>query len=441
MTAALSLRARFIIAAGVMVAVVVAFTLIANRAILSNTVQQNLDAKMDGQIDVLQSAIRPDGAVDANHVILLPHFQNAPLQWGWQIDAPGVRKAGGAAIDAGAVRWYHQARPALVMTGMGRSVAGVPMHMRRKDVELYGRRFRIMVFAPEQLLFEAMDAAIAPTQVALVFMSVTLLAVTYLQLFYSLQPLFRLRDAVAAVREGRLRRLAVGQPRELAPFAAELNALLDQNQAGLEHARHHVGNLAHGLKTPLATLTLRLAREGVSEETRDLVAQMARRIDHHLNRARAAARSTGDRSIAHLGEVARGLAGALVHLHEDKRLDLMLDASLEVQSGVDPADLDEMLGNLMDNACRHAVHRVRVGAQLCGSLIAVQVDDDGPGIAPEEMDMALSFGARLDETGQGYGLGLGIVRELAELYGGSLKLEPSAELGGLRAVLVLPYRI
>ncbi|NOW48368.1 signal transduction histidine kinase [Novosphingobium sp. SG751A] len=438
MKSSLPLRARFIIAAGVMIVAVIALTLLVNRAILSNTVTQNLDVRIDTQIDLLQNAIRPDGRVENANLRLLPHFQNAPLQWGWRVESDGALQAYGAALDPAGVTW-KSGDGAAIHTGIGRSRAGVEMHVRRKDVVLHNHLYRITVFAPRQLVVEAMDAAITPTQVALALMSVALLVVAYLQLFYSLQPVFRLRDAVGLVREGRLRRLPGGQPRELAPFAAELNALLDQNEAGLEHARHHVGNLAHGLKTPLATLTLKLAREGASAESRALVAEMARRIDHHLNRARAAARSTGDRAGADLGAVAGVLGDALHHLHEGKAI--AVEESAAQMLAVDPEDLDEMLGNLLDNACRFARAHVRLSAQAQGAMVAVMVEDDGPGIPPDAIAQALTLGTRLDESGQGYGLGLGIVGELAQLYGGHLGLEPAGAMGGLRAILTLPRRI
>nr|WP_281379374.1 ATP-binding protein [Novosphingobium sediminicola] len=108
---------------------------------------------------------------------------------------------------------------------------------------------------------------------------------------------------------------------------------------------------------------------------------------------------------------------------------------------VDPEDLDEMLGNLLDNACRFSRAHVRLSAQVQGAMVAVMVEDDGPGIPPEAIAQALTLGTRLDESGQGYGLGLGIVGELAQLYGGHLALEPSERMGGLRAVLTLPRRI
>jgi signal transduction histidine kinase len=438
--ASLSLRTRFIIAAAVMIAVVIALSLSVSRTVLSNQVASNLDGHIDTQIDRLEAAITSDGIVDTAHLGLAPHFRNAPLQWGWRVDSETSHAADGAEFLPQNIDWQPTGAQG-GYSGTGGSRAGVPMHMRRRDMVKHGRMWRIVVAAPQQLVVEAMGAALAPTEVALALMSLVLLVVAYLQLFYSLQPVFRLRDEVTAVRCGRLARLSGGQPRELAPFAAELNVLLDQNEAGLEHARHHVGNLAHGLKTPLATLTLKLAREGASRESRELVAQMARRIDHHLRRASSAARMSGERAMANLGDVARVLAGVLGHLHEDRQIAITLAPDMDIVVMVDPADLDEMLGNLLDNACRYAAKHVRVSAQMRGAQVAVMVEDDGPGIPPQAAARALLFGQRLDETGQGYGLGLGIVQELAQLYGGQLSLECSDFLGGLKAVMHLPCRI
>lgn len=434
----LSLRGRFILAAGFAILLIVVLTLVAMRAILTHTVTQNLDARIDTQIGLLEQAVDAHGELQQGNIHLMPHFENAPLQWGWTISGAGRHWAGGQALSQTGTIWQAASAAAAIVSGAGRSVSGVAMHVRRRAVSLHGRAYVIIVGAPQQLLVEPMEAATEPMEIAMACITLVLLLLAYLQVRYSLQPVLALRDAVVEVREGRASRLSLHQPRELAPLAAELNALIEQNAAGLEHARHHVANLAHGLKTPLATLTLRHAREGASQESRDLVAEMGRRIDHHLNRARSAARTVGERAVADLGVVTQALAHALVHLHEARKVELDICPSVAGRMSVDPEDLDEMLGNLLDNAFLHAAGRVSMSAHVQGSMAIVDIEDDGPGIPPDAVAKALAFGTRLNEQGSGYGLGLGIVRELAELYGGTLELNASSRLGGLRVSLSVP---
>jgi len=240
------------------------------------------------------------------------------------------------------------------------------------------------------------------------------------------------------VRSGEEPRLPVDQPRELRPLAEEVNALIEQNEAGLEHARSHLSNLAHGLKTPLTTLSLQLARENASPEARALVEQLDERIAHHLRRARSAAPGAGGRARSPIAEVAEGLAEVLRRIHADRGVRIDVDADRSLAVAIDAQDLDEMLGNLLDNACQHAADRVMLAAHGEGPIVVVEIADDGPGLTGAEADEALRRGARIDESGPGYGFGLAIVRELVELYGGQLSLARSDALGGLVVCLSLP---
>ncbi|MDB5693264.1 MAG: sensor histidine kinase, partial [Alphaproteobacteria bacterium] len=267
-----------------------------------------------------------------------------------------------------------------------------------------------------------------------------LVASIWLQLRYGLGPVRALRDAVARVRSGETGLLPADQPRELQPLADEVNALIRQNAAGLDHARRHLANLAHGLKTPLATLSLRLARDDAPAETRALVAQLDARIAHHLRRARSAAATTGQRARTNVAEVAADLIDAVVRVHADRALRFEADIEPSHIAAIDRQDLDELLGNLLDNAARHAGSLVRLSARTDGTMLDLAVEDDGPGMTEEQVTLALRPGARLDESGIGYGLGLSIVHELAELYGGTLRLGRSQALGGLLAGITLPRR-
>ncbi|HLJ52246.1 MAG TPA: ATP-binding protein, partial [Rhizomicrobium sp.] len=214
---------------------------------------------------------------------------------------------------------------------------------------------------------------------------------------------------------------------------------LEQNAANLERARRHVANLAHGLKTPLATLALALEEPGHDSERRllPLVALMDRRIRHHLTRARTAVQGGPERARSMLAPRIADHVAAFTKLYADKHLEFMIVVPEDAVVACETQDLDEMLGNLLDNACKWSHGHVRVTAENAAANVCLYVEDDGPGLTPHERGQVGERGERLDESVPGSGLGLAIVRDIAKLYAGSLNLD-SSPLGGLRARLTLP---
>ncbi|HZJ31352.1 MAG TPA: sensor histidine kinase [Vicinamibacterales bacterium] len=263
----------------------------------------------------------------------------------------------------------------------------------------------------------------------------------------------RLRERLAEVHAGHESRLAGDYVPEVQPLVDDLNALLEQREQAVQRAVAKAGDLAHGLKTPLALLALEAERASasghgdVAAALREQVARMQRQIDYHLAHARASASGSGLGARASVVESADGLARTLPRLYADRHLaiDVRVDATHAVR--VQREDLDEMLGNLLDNACKWARSRVLIestqavnevsNVESGSSRILVTVDDDGPGLAADMREKVLQRGVRADEQAAGSGLGLAIVRDLAEVYGGSIALSDSP-LGGLRASLALP---
>jgi signal transduction histidine kinase len=278
---------------------------------------------------------------------------------------------------------------------------------------------------------------------ALGVLAAGLLAAAALQVSAGLRPFRALRAALAAVRAGRRGRVDGRYPQELQPLVDELNALLGQQDAVIERARTQAGNLAHGLKTPLALVAneadelARLGQEEPSERLRGAVDSMGRLVDVHLARARMAAAPNRLGLRTPVAPVAERVVRTLRRLHAERALALELDVAPGLAFAGDAEDLSELLGNLVDNGCKWGRSRVRVAAHQEGRSLRVEVADDGPGLDSEHAASALSRGGRLDEKVPGDGLGLSIVRELAELYGGAVRLE-RAPLGGLRAVVELP---
>ena len=258
-----------------------------------------------------------------------------------------------------------------------------------------------------------------------------------------LTPFPLLRSRLASVREGRARRLEGTYPAEVQPLVDDLNTLLDHRDQAVRRALAKAGDLAHGLKTPLAVLMQESERahaaghDEIAATIGQQVERMQRQITYHLAHARAAAsgRATGARCA--VADSADALARTLNRLYAGRGIAIQLAASADHIVRVQREDLDEMLGNLLDNACKWTKSRVMLTSSQEASAIVITVDDDGPGLSPSMREAVLQRGVRADEAAPGSGFGLAIVHDLAELYGGSISLG-TAPLGGLRANLVLP---
>ena len=300
------------------------------------------------------------------------------------------------------------------------------------------------------------------------------MAAGYVVVRTGLVPFKEMRRRLAEVQAGTTRQLSGTYPAEVAPLVRDLNALLAHHEAAAGRAIAKAGDLAHGLKTPLAVLSHeadRAAAAGHGElaaAIAEQVERMRRQIEYHLAHARAAASGAMPGAHASVAESAGGLTRTLLRLHADRGITIDVDVPAGVAVRCQREDLDEMLGNLLDNACKWAKSRLVVtgcllppkgGSHESGSgggsqadspesswlppsggrepLVEITVDDDGPGLDPSMREAVLQRGVRVDEAGPGSGLGLAIVRDLAGLYGGAITLGPSPA-GGLRATLRLP---
>ena len=278
-------------------------------------------------------------------------------------------------------------------------------------------------------------------------LAAVLLLTTMFQVRFGLAPLKRITDSLAAIRAGKAERLAGDFPVEIAPLARETNALIDANREIVERARTHVGNLAHALKTPLSVIVNEASahrRDSFGAKVLEQAEIMRDQVARHLERARLAARLTVVGSVTEVAPVVTAFARTMEKIHRDKGIAVEVHADAEARFRGERPDLEEMIGNLVDNACKWASARVsievvreRPDAASEAYVVRIVVDDDGRGLSPSEREQVAMRGKRLDETKPGSGLGLSIVVELAGLYGGELNLG-TAPLGGLRAELVLP---
>lgn len=446
--------AVFITAALIVAAIMIAF-------VLHRFVQGQIDQRLDAQIVFLSSMLTVD---HAGHVTLAgdadgPPFDRRRGGWYWTISGPGnvlrSRSLDGADLvppDLGSRPSHPPPPPPLPPAP---PIGEVPprdrpapadgvgpfdqmLHYRIQNVTVRGLPVTIVASAPRAAVLGPLREAMLTLGVSLGVLAIALILAMLVQVRLGLRPLQHLRRAVANIRSGLRERLPDGQPREVQPLVDELNALLVQNAANLERARRHVSNLAHGLKTPLATLALALPKESTKDtDLHDLVLLMERRIRHHLGRARSAAIGGPVRTRTAIAPRARDLVLVLTKVNAEKPIAVTDEISSDIVVACEPQDVDEMLGNILENAFRWSRTKIAMRASLQGRDVILAIEDDGPGLSPEQMAKAMQAGQRLDESSPGFGFGLSITRELAELYSGSLDLEKSA-LGGLLVSLRLP---
>jgi signal transduction histidine kinase len=324
---------------------------------------------------------------------------------------------------------------------------GQILRMAERPVDLGADgKFRVTVAGDATEIFDetrAFDYYLGGTFAAL---TIGLLLTTIFQVRFGLAPLKRISDAIADIRSGRAERLQGEFPVEIAPLARETNALIDANREIVERARTHVGNLAHAVKTPLSVIVNEAnahQRDPFATKVLEQAEVMRNQVAHHLERARIAARLTVIATVADVAPVIEALRRTMEKIHRDRDVAIHVDVSAGAKFRGERQDLEEMAGNLVDNACKWARSRVRIGAFVRPAdgarpaMLHIIVDDDGSGLSDAEQVQASQRGRRLDETKPGSGLGLSIVTDLAALYGGSLTLG-SSPIGGLRAELALP---
>jgi len=277
-------------------------------------------------------------------------------------------------------------------------------------------------------------------------LGVALAVSSLLQVRFGLRPLSRLRDAIGAIRRGDAQHIDGAYPQEVAPVADELNLLVDANREVIDRARTQVGNLAHALKTPLSVLINEANGENspLADKVREQSAIMRDQMQYYLDRAQAAARAAALGSVTEVEPVTAALVRTFEKICQDRGIAFSADVTAGLRFRGERQDLEEMMGNLVDNAGKWTRERVAItvasaNKPLAGERAALEIiiDDDGPGLPEERRQEATRRGRRLDETKPGSGLGLSIVDDLAGLYGGALQLDTSP-MGGLRARLLLP---
>ncbi|RJL01420.1 sensor histidine kinase [Paracoccus aestuarii] len=379
-----------------------------------------------GQVEVVAGRVQLDARP------LDVRFSLPLSGWYWQVAADGLPVArSGSLLDA------RLTGPEGDLTGApGRDADGQALRILRRELTVpdSDAPIAITVTAPDAQIAAALAKVTRPLAVALLVLGLGLAAASVVQVTAGLRSLDRLRADLGRVRDGASDRLARPDVTELRPLAAEINAALDQNADLLARSRQHLGNLAHSLRTPLSALANEMPPD---HQGQALIARMDRLIGWHLRRARQA----GPGRLGLRTPVAPVLDDILLVLRwplADRGMTALVDCPPDLAFAGERQDLEEMVGNLSENAAKFGRSRIALTARRAGRRLILRIEDDGPGLSPDQVPQALRRGARLDELGPpGAGLGLAIVADLAALHGGDLRLERS-DLGGLAAVLDLP---
>jgi signal transduction histidine kinase len=440
-----SLTFRLIVGASLLCGATLLLAYVMLTALFDLHLKHGVDADLIDRLDDLAAGLETssDGTVTLARAPDMPKYDRQLSGQYWQIEV-----AGQAPIRSRSL-WDARLPGAFAGVDLGE------ISLR----EVRGPRSERLRLAQRTLQFEPLSTAVTfsvaadlePVSAAarqfsrilavtLATLGLGLVAAVVLQVRVGLRPLDGIKSALAAIRAGAMHRLAGDVPTEIAPLAQELNALLDHHRSLIERARGQAGDLAHALKTPLAVLRNEVENEETPDRKLALeqIVAMTDAVQHHLARAQAAggARLLGVRADAALAIEA--LARTLPRMSTEREIEVEVDlATRPLWFAGEAQDLSELLGNLLDNACKWAARRVQVAAVRRGDRLQVEIGDDGPGIAAEQRAAALQRGGRLDERKPGSGLGLAIALDLATLYGGSLTLGRSP-LGGLQVELDLP---
>jgi len=430
---------------------------IALTTLYQRSVLRTMDDRLSSVVEALVAAAEtdPGGGIVLARRPSDPAYDRVFSGRYWQIfDAPVMEGGGHQALVVSRSLWDETltppdalmasllASPGQVMSFDTKGPSGEPLRLTGQAVQLPSRPDMVIMMAAEDRETADRDVRNFAITSGIMFLgfATAIAAGVFFQVRIGLAPVLRMRTSVAEVREGNQERVDGEFPVELQPLADELNAMLDHSRELVERSRTHVGNLAHALKTPIAVLTneARTSQGALADMVERQTGVMTEQVEHHLRRARAAAHAKAVGARTPVASTVGDLARTLEKINAARGIRITFEAEDGLNFKGERQDLEEMVGNLMDNACKWSGGEVHVKAMRTAAReLAVIIEDDGPGLDPQECEAALQRGVRLDEQAPGSGLGLAIVSDLAKAYGGELSLSRS-ELGGLAARIGLP---
>ncbi|MBX4863425.1 sensor histidine kinase [Rhizobium sophorae] len=440
-----SIAGRLLMFSGIFVTLALVIAAIVLFLALRTVVRDQIDQRLDTQIGALASAVTRDaqGRLALSAPLDAPPFDRPSFGWYWQIDGAGQRLTSrslmNGTIDAPPPRQnLRHVLMGMPTSGLGGERGKGPLYLRQTVRNIDGVTLTITATAPMIALVGPAFRAFFWLVPCMLLLGVVLMAGTLWQIRFGLRPLKSMAANIDAINRGERARLPDETTAELAPLSLKTNALLEANEERLAATRMQFANLAHGLKTPVASLLLALDEQNDPKGAlRALAARIDNRIKHHLAAARRVMASTDNVASTDLAASVADLHRAIGQIHAERNITFDTDIAPGLRVACDESDVEEMLGNLIDNAFKWAASRVTLRAHRDGPTARIVIEDDGPGIPADRLDAVLRPGVREDERVPGNGFGLSIVSELAGLYGGSLVLEANGAVG-LRCVLCLP---
>jgi len=406
-------------------------------------IEQHYDAHLFTHVEELIAAVTvaPNGAIEPFREPSDPRFHRRNSGWYWQVMAGNRSLAsspslGDRSLDIGALDFDENHDVQTLEDVGGGTLRARVVHISQGNLQ---DPVTIVATAPQMQIMD--DVADFRTHILLSFLvvAVGLSIAVFFQVSVALRPLRAIRACITEIQSGAINRLPKNFPVDVQPVVDKLNALLDHNETLLKRARTQLADLAHVLNTPL-TVIRNEARNLASREGQLILDQahaMSANLDHYLSRARISGQSDVLGYQTSIKSVVEDLRFAVERIYRDRDIRVKLCSKGDCRFRGEVQDLEEMLGNLIDNACKWAHNRVEVRCRLDEDRLFLSIEDDGPGIAEKDLETALQRGRKLDESTPGYGQGLSIVKDIADLYGGELRLGRSA-LGGLLAELELP---
>jgi signal transduction histidine kinase len=425
-----------------------ALALSAGGWLLSSLFRQSTEQSFDGRLAtyleslIATAQISEDGKLSITRPLEETRFLQPFSGWYWQIDGNGAARLRSRSL------WDQALIPAPGAPEGGTIAFAELVGPEGQTLRVVSRTISLPGASGDLVFRIAGDLAAAEEDIrrfnaflswSLASLALGLLTAMVIQVHFGLRPLRRLQRALADIRLGRTNRLEGRYPGEIEPLVKEMNALVEHNARVVERARTHVGNLAHALKTPLSVLANEASGvdHALADTVRRQTERMRRQVDHYLARARTAATAGVIGARTPVAAVIADLARTLRQIHRERAVAIDVDCPPDAVFRGDRHDLEEVVGNLLDNGCKWARSLVRVQVSLVDGRIRLRVDDDGPGLTADQIERVAGRGTRLDEQVPGSGLGLSIVRDIVALYGGATKLDPSP-LGGLAVSLELP---
>ena len=453
-----SLSRRLFLSSALWTLLVLPFAAAVLISLYRDAVERSFDARLNQYLEYLIAITSPDQGIDIMEPGNLgePLFSLPSSGWYWEIrslsgppityksislasEALKLPSQAGVTPDATEIRKAYLSGP----DNQSLRVLEREITITQKDQQ---RRYTYAVAGDASEIEDEVDAFGTMLAIAFCILGAGLLIATFFQVKFGLRPLHDIGEKLSAIRSGKASKLEGSLPEEIQPLQDELNALIQSNQAIIERARTHVGNLAHALKTPLSVITneARERNDEFSKKVADQAESMREHITHHLGRAQIAARVSIVGGVTDVGETLNSLTNALSRIYSERNLQFVVDCPSDAKFRGEKQDLQEMVGNLLDNACKWADSAVNISVETekgpkaaAAKQLIVLVDDDGPGLPATELETVIQRGKRLDESKPGSGLGLSIVADLSEMYYGNFVLQ-RAPTGGVRARLTLP---